>query len=49
MTDLTLAVVDERPTWADVGAMVVAAVFGAGHAARERGIPLSVVCVIVTA
>jgi uncharacterized membrane protein YeiH len=35
-----LAAMHELPTWADVGAMVVAAVFGA-HAARERRIPLT--------
>jgi uncharacterized membrane protein YeiH len=40
MTDLPLAVVHELPTWADVFAMVVAAVFGA-QAARERRIPLT--------
>ena len=39
MTDFPLAVVHELPAWADVGAMVVAAAFGA-HAARERRMPL---------
>jgi uncharacterized membrane protein YeiH len=39
MTDFPLAAAHELPTWADVGAMVVAAVFGA-HAAHERRIPL---------
>jgi uncharacterized membrane protein YeiH len=38
--DLPLAIVHQLPTWVDVTAMVVAAVFGA-HAARERRIPLS--------
>jgi uncharacterized membrane protein YeiH len=40
MTGVPLAEVHELPTWADVGAMVVAAVFGA-YAARERAIPFS--------
>jgi uncharacterized membrane protein YeiH len=40
MTDLPLAVVHTLPAWADVGAMVVAAAFGA-HAARERRIPFT--------
>lgn len=39
MTDFPLAAVRELPAWADVGAIVVAAAFGA-HAARERRIPL---------
>jgi uncharacterized membrane protein YeiH len=40
MTDMPVAVVHALPTWADLGAVVVAATFGA-HAAREPRTPLT--------